>query len=86
MGTFRAHVMAGAPVGTNGPGTGVQSTFHGSRLLHVKKSEASIADSVSVRVPPSWAAEFVEVLALGGAVIASPSGTAPANSQPSPSV
>jgi hypothetical protein len=71
MCTFRAYVMARAPVGTTGPGTGVQSTFDRSRLLHQRKSEASIADSVSVRVPPSCAA-FVEVPALGGAVLALP--------------
>lgn len=74
MCTFRAYVMAGAPVGTTGPGTGVQSTFDRSRLLHEQKSEASIADSVRVRVPPSCAAEFVELLALGGAVLALPGG------------
>ena len=65
-------VMARAPLGTTDPGTGVQSTFDRSRLLHQRKSEASIADSVSVRVPPSCAAEFVEVPALRGAALALP--------------
>jgi hypothetical protein len=74
MCTFRAHVMGGAPVGTTGPRTGVQSTFDRSRLLHEQKSEASIPDRLSVRVSPSCAAEFVEVLALGGAVLALPGG------------
>ena len=73
MCTFRA-ICDGARTGGDNrpPETVVQSTFDRSRLLHQRKSEASIADSVSVRVPPSCAPEFVEVPALGGAVLASP--------------
>jgi hypothetical protein len=71
MCTVRADVMA-RTVGTTDPGTAVQTTFDRSRLLHRRKYEASIADSVSVRVPPSCVAEFVVVPAYGGSVLALP--------------